>query len=789
MPVPGLNPNIRLVPDLDQQENLDDLVVVNADEGTPDPELDEAGNVLRIEHANGDITVSIDGGPISTGDADTGPVGWFDNLAEDIDELELNRIADELMRGIDADIQTRSDWIEDRAQGLKLLGLKIEIPGVQGTSDGAPVEGMSKVRHPLLLEAVLRFQANARSELLPTDGPVKIRDDSNNSGTQLDELAGALEKDMNHYLTTTASEYYPDTDRMLFMVGFGGDGFKKVYFCPLRNRPVSESIDAEDLIVNNAATDLDSAKRITHRILMKPSVVKRMQILGAYRDVALSEPGEPKLNAAQEERNAQQGISNTVMNHEDRDREIYECYCELDIKGFEHTWKGEASGLEVPYRVTIDVSSRQILSIVRNYDEPEEPTDLPTARKVFVKYPFVPGLGFYDIGLLHILGNTTNAITAAWRELLDAGMFAAFPGFLMADAGARQNTNIFRVPPGGSATVKTNGMKISDAIMPLPYKEPSAALMTMSENISQYGQRLGGTAELAVGEGRQDAPVGTTLAMIDQATKVLNSVHKRLHAAQAEEFQLLKQCFKDNPESFWQRNNSPSYPWDEATFRQALDNYYLVPQADPNTASQTQRMMKTMALIQLAQTAPDMYDLQAVNRQALRTIGYNPDEFVKKNTGEMSPQMMASMLGMEATKQKMANETMKTQSDAALKAAQAQKTMAEAQKGPEGTNPADMLNAQAAMLSAQNDRADMALKAKQLEVDNKDITIDGQNRAQERDSREKLAMVKLQQSALEMDHEKAMQAEDMKKIALQAALKPKPAPKAPGKKPKPGLVG
>jgi uncharacterized OsmC-like protein len=798
MPVPGLNPNIRLVGEPEEETNFDDIVVVNADEGGSNTEVDEAGNVLRIEHANGDITVSIDGGPISSAGGGDAPAGWFDNLADEIDDIEMSRIADTLLRGIEEDINTRSDWIEDRAQGLKLLGLKIELPGVQGTSDGAPVEGMSKVRHPLLLEAVLRFQANARSELLPTDGPVKIRDDSNNSGAELDKLAAALEKDMNHYLTVTASEYYPDTDRMLFMTGFGGDGFKKVFFCPLRNRPVSESIDAEDLIVNNAATDLENAKRITHRIMMRPSVVKRMQIIGAYRDIPLSEPVAPSLNAAQEERNAQQGVSNTVMNHEDRDREIYECYCELDIKGFEHKWKGAPSGLEVPYRVTIDVSSRQVLSIVRNYDEPDDVDELPTAKKVFVKYPFVPGLGFYDIGLLHILGNTTNAITAAWRELLDAGMFAAFPGFLMADQGARQNTNIFRVPPGGSATVKTNGMKISDAIMPLPYKEPSPALMTLAQNISEYGQRVGGTAEMAVGEGRQDAPVGTTLAIIDQATKVMNSVHKRLHAAQAEEFQLLKQCFKEHPESFWQRNRSPAYPWDEQTFKQALENYYLVPQADPNTASHTQRMMKTMALIQLAQTAPDMYDLQAVNKQALRTIGYNPDEFVKKDDGSPSPETMATMLGMEATKAKMANETMKTQADAALKAAQAKKTMADS-GGQEGTNPADMMNAQAALMSAQNDRADMALKAKQLEVDNKDITIDGQNRAQERDSREKLAMVKLQQSALEMDHEKEMQQADMAKIAAQNAAKEKTAKiaaeakakaaAAKPKKPKPGLIG
>ena len=278
---------------------------------------------------------------------------------------------------------------------------------------------------------------------------------------------------------------------------------------------------------------------------MRPSTVKRMQILGVYQDVELSTPKQSDLDAAQREKMAQQGIAPDQMNPEDRDREIYECYCELNITGFEHKHKRKETGLEIPYRVTIDVSSKQILSIVRNYDE--DTKDLPEARQNFVKYTFVPGLGFYDIGLLHILGNTTNAITAAWRELLDAGMYANFPGFLYADTGARQNTNIFRVPPGGGALVKTGGMPINQAVMPLPYKEPSGALMNLVQNMAETGARIGGTSEQAVGEGKQDAPVGTTIALIDQATKVLNSVHKRMHAAQAEEFALLVKCFKENP--------------------------------------------------------------------------------------------------------------------------------------------------------------------------------------------------------------------------------------------------
>jgi hypothetical protein len=347
-----------------------------------------------------------------------------------------------------------------------------------------------------------------------------------------------------------------------------------------------------------------------------------------YKDVELSTPSAPKIDSFQRAKKDQQGISTENINPEDRDREIFECYCELDIKGFEHKWKGKVSGLEIPYRVTIDVSSKQILSIVRNYDESED--ELPEARANFVKYTFVPGMGFYDIGLLHILGNTTNAITAAWRELLDAGMYSNFPGFLLADTGARQNTNIFRVPPGGMALVKTGGMPLNQAIMALPYKEPSGALMTLVDNMAQTGMRVGGTSEQQVGEGKTDMPVGTTLAMLEQAAKVLNAVHKRMHAAQSEEFQLLVRTFKEHPESFWQRCKRPSYEWDEQTFLTAINNCDFVPHADPNTASQAQRLVKISALKQLQQASPDLYDPVAVDTAALQAMGWaNPSQFMK----------------------------------------------------------------------------------------------------------------------------------------------------------------
>ena len=736
---PGLVPNLRQPAPEEELSGANDDVMVEIEEGGPSYDKDDNGNILKIEYPDGSIAVSLDGKPVEDGVSEAEKAkDWFRNLVEDIDSSELSRISEELMRGISDDLESRREWVEDRAQGIKLLGLKIEIPGVQGTADGAPVEGMSKVRHPLLLEAVLRFQANARSELLPTDGPVKVRNDAVATTTQQDQLANALESDLNHYLTAVASEYYPDTDRMLLMLGFGGTSFKKVYFCPLRNRPVSESVDADNLIVNNAATDLQNAKRVTHRVMMRPSTVKRLQILGVYRDVDLSDPLDPSLDAVQREKNAQQGISDGSMNPNDRDREIYECYCELDVKDFEHKHKGKESGLEIPYRVTIDVSTKEILSIVRNYDE--DTANLPESRQNFVKYTFVPGMGFYDIGLLHILGNTTNAITAAWREMLDAGMYANFPGFLLADTGARQNTNIFRIPPGGAALVKTGGLPINQAMMPLPYKEPSSALMVLVDNMAQTGMRVGGTSEMQVGEGRADAPVGTTLAMIDQATKVMNAVHKRMHSAQAQEFQLLVRCFKEHPESFWERNRKPTYQWSEQTFLQAIDDCELVPQADPNTASQTQRVMKVMALKQLQQQNPSMYDPIAIDTEALQTMGWsNPEQFLVPASaqGEPPPELMEKMANVQINQKK---------ADAQMMVAQAK--VAESQAKMQGLGGGDGTPA-AAPEELQLKAAEIQTKQSEIDQRSMDARMDAENRKRDRESRERLASIKLAEQIAE----------------------------------------
>jgi len=735
----GLTPGLKHTIRQDASHGLG--AIESIDEPANDIEIADGvnfdGKSLRVEHDDGSITISLDGKPIDYDeDEATKAREWFANLVDDIDDMERQSICENLLRGIQDDLDSRQEWIEDRAEGIRLLGLKIESNSLNGSSDGAPVEGMSRVRHPLLLEACLRFQANARSELLPTDGPVKVRVDYSGSTIETDELATNLENDLNHYLTDDAAEYYPDTDRMLLMLGFGGTAFKKVYFCPLRGRPISESVDAEDLIVNNMAVTLEDARRITHRVMMRPSTVKRLQILDVYRDVDLITPSPTDPDSVKQEKSSQQGLSFDVFTPEDRDREIYECYCELDIKGYEHKHKGKVTGLEIPYRVTIDVSSREILSIVRNYDEPtgEDGDVLPLARKNFVKYNFVPGLGFYDIGLLHILGNTTNAVTALWREMLDAGMFANFPGALIADTGARQNTNMFRIPPGGAALVKTGGLPINQAVMPLPYKEPGPAMFNLAQSMVETGQRVGMTAELQVGEGRQDAPVGTTLALIDQATKVMNSVHKRLHRSQTDEFRLLVRTFKEHPESFMRGKSGKRKNWTESLFIEAINNYELVPQADPNTASQLQRQMKVSALMEMSQANPTLYDTMAVNLAALKAFGWsNPEQFLlsAEKRGQLPPELQNAAQELKIMQQEVQAKTLDAQSKAELAKANIAKIQSEIGMGQQGTPP------------DRQAMAEMQFQHKELNAKAQETQVDALNRQRDRESRERLAAVRL----------------------------------------------
>lgn len=602
------------------------------------PLPDEGGIKKTIDSKTGDMLIHNADGSITIDSKKSGAKRennkFDDNLAEDMSDVDLAIVASDLLQGIDDDISSRSDWENTYKRGIDLLGLKIEDPS------GDVVSGsVSKVWHPLLLEAVVRGQSNAMAELLPASGPVKVRDDEpeetppvlpaqpmppiggvppqgiagigDNGGPQIDrgQLAEAFEKDFNHYLTVIDKPYYPDFDRMLFLLYFCGCTFRKVYSDPLLKRPVSRYVNPVDFIVSNEAVTLDDAVRKTHRIRMRRSTVKRMQLNGQWRKCDMQTPNQVLTDVEKKERSLSGQTDVSPRLQGDNRHEIYECYTELDLPGFEHD-----EGLPLPYRVTLDKDSQQILEIRRNWKENDEDY---RERRRFVKYGVVPGLGFYDYGYVHLLGNTTRALTGIERLLLDAGMFNSFPGFLLSKQGQRQETTVIRLAPGTGQEIETGGLPIQQVAMPLPYKEPSATLMAMGEKIAEDGRKLGSTAEIPVGEGRADVPVGTVIAMIEQSTKVMAAAHKRQHASQQEEFELLRELFIEDPSSLWKFAKSPQRKWEES---EEFSDLELVPASDPNVPSHIHRIMQATAVMQIVDKLPNGNKEEAA-RRAFRILG------------------------------------------------------------------------------------------------------------------------------------------------------------------------
>jgi hypothetical protein len=592
-------------------------IVVHIEEDDDTIKIDSETGTIETTQPDGSVVVQLDAHRPSK-DARSGDE-WFKNLAlEDIPAGKLAIIANDLVDAIEADDRSRQQYLTIRARGIDLLGLKLEEPKSTVGDASSSSEGMSSVTNPLLLEAVLKGWANARAELLPAEGPVKIDNEGDETEAE-DDLADTLERDMNVYLTETASEYYPDTSHMLLWgTYFGGSGIKKIYRCPMRRRPVSESVDVKDLIVSNTTKDFRSCGRITHQIEMRPSVMKRMKLLKVYRDVTLTQPkAEPN---AIDQKIA--GIQGTLPQHdrpEDEPHNLYETQCELDLNEFAP--KGfKDEGIPLPFLVTIDKDSREVLAIRRDWEEDDEDAN---RQRMYVKYPYVPGPGFYGTGMLNILGNSSAAMTAAWREALDAGMYASFPGGLILKLGQRQSTNNFRVGPGEFAGIESNGnMKIGDMVMPMPYRDVTPGLMTMMDKITTQAQQLGSSAEVPVGEGLTNVPVGTMLAAIEQATKVMAAAHKDMCVAMADELGLMIDLFRRHPEDFWRGNKDVKARWDEAKLVQALADYKLIPRADPNTPSHIHRIMKAVALVQLTQNpmlAPHL-DPEEILRRVLRAM-------------------------------------------------------------------------------------------------------------------------------------------------------------------------
>lgn len=619
---------------------------------------------------------------------------FYANLAESMDDVDLDSLASELLEAIAADMSSRKEWEETANRGIDLLGLKIEESSAVVTGGGGNI---SKAKDSVLLEAVLRYQSNFNAEMLPADGPVKIRDDKtqpvsilgapapgagappggnggqppaggapppipgiqgppqagappgmqpspgapppsapnpmlgHNGGPPMNglspqgpmggsdmpmpqlsrsELANALQKDFNSYLTTVDKAYYADTDRMSFSQALFGLAFKKVYMDPVEKRPISRFVMANHLIVNNGASSLYDAKRTTHMIPSMTQVeMKRMMLAKAYREIDLSEPFN---NAESTDAKIAeiQGTQPRDLRPEDRDYTVFECYCYLNLKGYEH--KNE---LPLPYRVTIEKDSRVILEIRRNWKQGDPNFK---QRRRFVKFPLFPGLGFYDYGFVHILGNTTRILSAIESLMVDGGMFSNFPGGMIDKMAARQETNQIRPGPGGFKPIDTGGRPIQQVVMPMPYKDVSPNLMQLATGMKGAAEKLASISELPLGEGRADVPVGTIIALIEQSTKLLSAVHKRNHAAQTEEFEILKELFMEDPEALSRLNPNPAHQWEE---KEEIEDVQLSPASDPNVSSNIMRIMRAQAVVQMAQQAPPgLFDPRKVAMRALKAL-------------------------------------------------------------------------------------------------------------------------------------------------------------------------
>lgn len=554
---------------------------------------------------NGDVEIDFDAKKTMAA-KDTSFSG---NLADKMDDWEMGGLCNDVLRGINNDIESRAQLDKTYDRGIDLLGLTLEEASSEATAEGT----VSKTYDPTLLEAVINYQCTTSAEMLPAAGPVKVKDYTDEPDAERIKLADDLENDMNYYLTSVRKEYYPDTRRMLFAQGFCGNGFKKVYRCPIRRAPVSDYVSMQDFIVSNDTVSLSNCGRMTHKTMLRPSVMKRMMIAGVYKDVSLVHPHEQPTTTERKIKKIE-GIM-PQPRYEDERHTVYESYVEVDLSEYGFHEPGAPDGLPLPYRITIDKDSREILEIRRNWRESDE-NFMPIIR--FVHYGFIPGLGFYHYGFIHILGNTARALTALGRQLLDAGQFANFPGFLLSDVGGRQETTQIRVNPGGGKTIKTGGMKISDVCMALPYKEPSQVLMTLAKNVSDNARRLAMTAQVQVGEGRADVPVGTMMALIEQATKPMAALHKQNHSSQQEEFEKLKELFAEDPQALSRFAKNPRRKWES---EQEFSDLDLVPVSDPNVPSHVHRVMMATALTQLIPMFPEL------NRQwaleiILSTLGY-----------------------------------------------------------------------------------------------------------------------------------------------------------------------
>ena len=578
----------------DPAQEVEDMQDMTTERSTEDIDNEIIEILEGLDEEEG-IQVQDDGSVIlGEMEEEMGAVGFSENLAEVVSQNELSKIYIELTAAIENDKSARKDWEKTYTDGLKYLGMKFD----DGRSE--PFEGASGVIHPLLGESVTQFQAQAYKELLPPQGPVKTQVVGEYSSA-VEEQAQRVKEFMNYQIVHVMEEYDEDLDQMLFYLPLAGSAFKKVYYDETLQRPVSKFVAPEDLIVPYYTTDLESCPRITHVIKMPENEVKKLQAIGFYRDVRVSD-GSDLSNASgvKEEIEKLEGMEPSYDTGEVSN--LYEVHCNLDLEGFEDVNEaGEYTEVKLPYIVTIDSNSENILSIRRNFEE-----DDPMKNKIeyFVHFKFLPGLGFYGFGLTHMIGGLSKASTSIVRQLIDAGTLANLPaGFKT--RGIRIRDEDSPIQPGEFRDVDAPAGSLRDAIQPLPFKEPSGTLLSLLGLLVQSGQRFASIAEINVGEGNSQAPVGTTVALLEKSTKVLSAIHKRLHAGQKKEFNLLADIFaKSLPEAYPYAVSGGQMEIKQADFDDRVD---VFPVSNPDIFSTSQRIIMAQEMMQLVQSNPQIH--------------------------------------------------------------------------------------------------------------------------------------------------------------------------------------
>jgi hypothetical protein len=574
-------------------------------------ELAQGESAIEIEIVDPEaVKIGIDGMEIEIEPAEPSAEDFDANLAEYMDESALATLASDLAGDIDQDKNSRKDWEKAYTEGLKLLGLQME-------ERTEPWNGASGVFHPMITEAVVRFQSETITETFPAQGPVRTKILGKET-PQKQEAAVRVEADMNYQLTEKMVEFRPEHERMLWSLPATGSAFKKVYYDPSLGRQVSIFIPAEDMILPYGTSDIQTCYRVTHVMRKTKNEILKLQQAGFYCEVDLGEP-DKVVGDIQKAKDKETGFSDL---NDDRFT-LLECHVDLDIKGFEDEEDGEPTGIALPYVVTIIRGTNDVLAIRRNWEE-DDPLKLK--RQHFVHYQYIPGFGAYGFGLFHLIGGFAKSATSIMRQLIDAGTLSNLPGGLKS-RGLRIKGDDTPIAPGEFRDVDIGSGTIRDSILPLPYKEPSAVLASLLDKIVDEGRRFAATADMKVSDMSAQAPVGTTLALLERQLKVMTAVQARVHYALKQELQLLRDIIRDyTDDSYTYEPEGDDGP------RAKKSDYALVaviPVSDPNAATMSQRVVQYQAVIQMAQMAPDIYDLPQLHRNMLEVLGIkNADKLV-----------------------------------------------------------------------------------------------------------------------------------------------------------------